>query len=83
MKKNVLKTMVLLTVMLVITSCSKDCEPKNTTCNETPPTDELCQAAFQRWFYNKDENKCEQIGYSGCSQKGFATLVECQECECN
>ena len=65
-----------------LTSCSKDCEPKLTTCSETPPTNELCQAAFNRWFYNKEKNKCEQIGYSGCSQKGFATQQECEECKC-
>lgn len=65
-----------------LTSCSKDCEPKLATCSETPPTNELCQAAFNRWFYNKEKNKCEQIGYSGCSQKGFATQQECEECKC-
>lgn len=83
MKKNILKSLILSMVMFIVISCSKDCEPKITTCNETPPTDELCQAAFQRWFYNKDKNKCEQIGYSGCSQKGFETQQECEECECN
>jgi hypothetical protein len=83
MKMNSLKLILLLTITLVIISCSKDCDTKITTCNETPPTDELCQAAFQRWFYNDDKKKCEQIGYSGCSEKGFATLEDCQECECN
>ncbi len=65
-----------------LTSCSKECEPKLATCNETPPTSELCQAAFNSWFYNKEKNKCEQIGYSGCSQKGFAQQQECEECKC-
>jgi hypothetical protein len=83
MKKNILKSIVISTIVFIIISCSKDCEPKLDTCNETPPTDELCQAAFQRWFFNKEENKCEQIGYSGCSQKGFETLEECEQCECN
>lgn len=66
-----------------LTSCSKDCEQKRVTCKETPPTNELCQAAFIMWFYNKKKNKCEQIGYSGCSQKGFTTQQECEKCKCN
>lgn len=75
-------TVILFALTVGLTSCSKDCEPKHATCNETPPTNELCQAAFNRWFFNKDKNKCEQIGYSGCSQKGFATQQECEECKC-
>lgn len=67
---------------VILTCCSKDCELNLATCSETPPTNELCQAAFRRWFYNKEKNKCEQIGYSGCSQKGFATQQECEECKC-
>jgi hypothetical protein len=82
MKNTILKLTVFLTVMAVIISCTKDCEPKIATCNETPPTDELCQAYFERWFYNKDKNKCEKIRYSGCSQKGFETEIECEECKC-
>ena len=73
---------ILLVITLGLTNCSKDCEPTIATCSETPPTNELCQAAFNRWFYNKEKNKCEQIGYSGCSQKGFATQQECDKCKC-
>ena len=75
-------TVILFALTVGLTSCSKDCEPNLATCNETPPTNELCQAAFNRWFFNKEKNKCEQIGYSGCSQKGFATQQECEECKC-
>jgi len=63
-------------------SCTKDCEPVMATCLERPPTNELCDAYFNRWFYNQEENNCEQIGYSGCSQKGFASKQECEECLC-
>jgi len=78
--KFLIPAIVFLTIGLL--SCSKDCEPKLATCNETPPTNELCQASFERWFYNKEKNECEKIGYSGCSQKGFATQQECEECKC-
>jgi hypothetical protein len=44
---------------------------------------EACQAYFQTWFYNKNTNSCEQIGYSGCSSKGFPTKEECEACKCN
>ena len=85
MKKNTLRSAVISTIIIAIIGCSKDCEPQiaTATCNDTPPTEELCQAAFQRWFYNKNKNKCEQIGYSGCSQKGFETLEECEKCKCD
>jgi len=51
------------------------------SCTDRVPTGELCLAYFQRWFYNKDRNQCEQIGYSGCSQKGFATQADCEKCK--
>ncbi|MDH5476043.1 MAG: BPTI/Kunitz-type proteinase inhibitor domain-containing protein [Cyclobacteriaceae bacterium] len=82
MKSNLLILTILLIVIFELTNCSKDCESTISTCKETPPTDELCQAYFNRWFFKEDKNKCEQIGYSGCSQKGFDTLAECEECEC-
>lgn len=73
----------LLIALLLLSACSKDCESDNAVCSHTPPTDELCSAAFQRWFYNADENTCEQIAYSGCSVWGFETLEACQECDCD
>ncbi len=50
-------------------------------CNETPPVGEFCLAYFERWFYNKNTKRCNKIGYSGCSQRGFATQVECENCK--
>lgn len=80
MKKSI--PTILFVLIVVLISCSKDCTPELATCSETPPTNELCQAYFNRWFYDKSKNKCEQIGYSGCSPKGFATQQECEECKC-
>lgn len=65
-----------------LSSCLKECEPLIAACSETPPTNEDCQAYFNRWFYNKKSNRCEQISYSGCSQVGFETVQECEECKC-
>ncbi len=63
--------------------CKKNCEVTNPVCKETPPTNELCQAAFNRWFYDATTNACQQIAYSGCSARGFATQAECEACKCN
>jgi len=82
MKTKFIIPTILIVLTLGLSNCSKDCESKIATCSETPPTDEFCTAYFERWFYNKGKNKCEQIGYSGCSQKGFATQQECEECKC-
>lgn len=70
-------------VALVMLACNKPkCDHQPNTCADRVPQDELCQAYFTRWFYDDSSNKCEEIGYSGCSQKGFATKAECEECKC-
>ena len=72
------------TIALSLASCDKDCNnSEQAKCLETPPIDEACLAYFQTWFYNKSSNSCEQIGYSGCSPKGFPTKAECEACKCN
>lgn len=66
-------------------SCKKDdvCIIDDPICDETPPTNELCAAFFERWFYDSSSSSCEKIGYSGCEQYGFETKGECEACECN
>ena len=76
-----IKDIVLL--MLLLSACTKDCPTDNPTCSHTPPTEELCAAYFERWFYNSEENSCEQIGYSGCNEWGFESLEACQDCDCD
>ncbi len=74
----------LILLSIISPACSKDCAPSNSpVCSETAPTNEACLAVFQRWFYNAATQQCEQISYSGCSQKGFATQTECESCICN
>lgn len=82
MKHKRITASLLFALALCLTNCGKCPEVANPTCNETAPTDGICQAYFTTWFYNKDKNKCEQIGYSGCSASGFATEQECEECQC-
>ncbi|MGB2137642.1 MAG: hypothetical protein EBY39_01325 [Flavobacteriia bacterium] len=55
-------------------NCSENCVEENALCSHTPPTDELCASYIERWFYNSEENSCEQIGYSGCNEWGFESL---------
>ena len=75
----------ILLLAFVIGSCSKkhNTQQQPAACNDKPPTDELCTAVFQRWFYNSNTNTCELIGYSGCNLHGFATQSECEVCDCN
>lgn len=61
---------------------SQNFSQKSAVCKEVPPNDEMCTAAFSRWFYFTASNTCEKISYSGCSQYGFATEEECLECKC-
>lgn len=81
--RKVLTLIFILGTSLGSMNCNSDCDIKIDTCKESPPMDELCAAAFTRWFYNTETNKCEQIGYSGCSQKGFDTKQACEACKCN
>lgn len=73
-----------LPLLTIFYSCEQntDCDNKDAACYEYPPTDELCQAYFTRWFFNEETNSCEQIGYSGCSAYGFETKEECEDCGC-
>jgi hypothetical protein len=72
----------LLLFALLLIQCTKDCDFKLATCAEVPPSNELCQAFFNRWFYNSETNSCERIAYSGCSSKGFDTIEDCEACLC-
>jgi hypothetical protein len=82
--RGIMKTSVALLFGLAIgsASCNKECEIKNPACNEVAPSDEVCAASFQRWFYNKKKNACEQVSYSGCEHYGFSTKQECESCKC-
>ena len=73
----------ILSAVLLLMSCSKNCpEAEMATCLDTPPTEELCQAYFERWFFSKKSNACEMIAYSGCSEKGFDSQLDCEACAC-
>lgn len=78
-----MKKSVIIALAFVAFSCDKTCKTASTDarCKETVPN-ELCQAYFQTWFFNAAKNECELKSYSGCSQKGFKTQVECETCGC-
>ena len=79
-----MKKIVTIALAIVAFSCDKTCKTASTDarCKETVPTNEMCQAYFQRWFFNAAKNECELKAYSGCSEKGFATPGECETCGC-
>ena len=70
-------------ITLFLSTCKKPCEPVYSTYKDKVPTEELCQAAFQTWFYDADKETCELKAYSACSKKGFDTEKECWACKCN
>jgi hypothetical protein len=82
MRNKILITIVVFGLM-VIHSCSKDCEPSLAGCNDQPDEAGLCAAYFESWFFNKENNSCEKISYSGCSEIGFETKQACEECKCD
>lgn len=66
--------------ILALNGCKKDCPKPTEACQDIPPTNELCQAHFKRWFYVEADNRCVEISYSGCSAKGFSSKAECENC---
>jgi hypothetical protein len=63
-------------------ACKKDCEAvQKPGCTDVVP-DEACLAYFERWFFDPNTNSCKKVAYSGCSEYGFATEAECEECKC-
>ncbi|RFC55528.1 BPTI/Kunitz domain-containing protein [Brumimicrobium aurantiacum] len=80
--KNILYSLMLLLGVALI-SCTKNCDNQPTACEDELPTGTVCQAYYTSWFYNVDNNKCEEQGYSGCSPIGFETQEECEACLCN
>ncbi|MFK8037800.1 MAG: BPTI/Kunitz-type proteinase inhibitor domain-containing protein [Crocinitomicaceae bacterium] len=71
-------------LLSTLSACNKiiKCDAANLTCTETAPTGELCEAYFTRWFFDASTNSCQEIGYNGCSEKGFATKIDCENCIC-
>lgn len=78
-----LNTLLLSFSTIIMASCGTPCDiDREDACHEAAPTDELCFAYFERWFYNEAGDACEMVAYSGCSQRGFATEEECGTCKC-
>lgn len=74
----------LFAMLLILTSCEEECPATNNpACEEIAPTNEVCAAYFSRWFYDESTKSCEEISYSGCSEKGFGTKEACETCLCN
>ncbi len=74
---------ILIVFTLAVSSCAKECDKGIDICQDEVPNNEPCEAYYKRWFYNKKKNRCDEISYSGCTEKGFATKIECEQCECD
>ncbi len=69
--------------LFTLISCKdNECESNDPICSEIAPTNEVCAAFFERWFFDSSSSTCEKIGYSGCEEYGFATEAECLSCQC-
>lgn len=78
-----LKFLLLLPFFGLMTACHDECDKPAGPCNDVPPAQDgiICQAIFERWFYNAQSGTCEQVTYTGCESLGFATEAECQSCQ--
>lgn len=63
--------------LLLLINCDKD-DPLDKTCLLVPDPG-LCQAAFPRYYYNSETDKCTQFLWGGCGGVvPFETLEECK-----
>ena len=64
--------------LLLLINCDKD-DPLDESCSLVPDPG-LCQAAFPRYFYNSETEKCTQFLWGGCGGVvPFETLAECKK----
>lgn len=58
-----------------VEKCERQCQP---TCG-LPPDPGPCTESIERWFYDKDNDRCEPFNYGGCegNANNFATREEC------
>ena len=63
--------------LLLLINCDKD-DPLDESCLLVPDPG-LCQAAFPRYYYNSETDKCTQFLWGGCEGVvPFETLEECK-----
>tara|TARA_A100001388_G_C28309521_1_gene284692 strand:- start:148 stop:378 length:231 start_codon:yes stop_codon:yes gene_type:complete len=63
--------------LLLLINCDKD-DPLDESCLLVPDPG-LCQAAFPRYYYNSETEKCTQFLWGGCGGVvPFETLEECK-----
>tara|TARA_Y100001936_G_C16059059_1_gene663007 strand:- start:1491 stop:1721 length:231 start_codon:yes stop_codon:yes gene_type:complete len=63
--------------LLLLINCDKD-DPLDESCLLVPDPG-LCQAAFPRYYYNSETDKCIQFLWGGCGGVvPFETLEECK-----
>lgn len=62
----------------LVVGCNKD-EPVDESCLLTPDPG-FCQAAFPRFYFNQETQKCAQFLWGGCGGTvPFETLEECKD----
>lgn len=73
---------VLLVGFTALTGCHQEWMECQTRCDTNPEVGP-CDAAFPRFYFDHDENKCKEFLWGGCEGVvPFETLEECEECGC-
>ena len=88
MKRIRVNHILVVCMILFALSCNSEMEElnddtQNPACTEVPATTEVCNAIWERWFYEEKTKSCNKVKYGGCAPYGFETKEECEECKCN
>ncbi|MBT8232657.1 MAG: proteinase inhibitor I4 serpin [Saprospiraceae bacterium] len=84
LSKNLKYAFFILCLFVVNINCSDEEEVVNAcpSC-ELEPMVGPCNAAFPKYYFDKEEKKCKQFTWGGCAGVvPFDTLEECELCDC-
>ena len=81
--KQVHYEMAFASVILLLTSCSRNCTSLPTQCDLTPESGP-CEAVIEKYFFDSEDQVCKPFIWGGCEGTvPFDTIEECQQCECH
>jgi len=82
MKYSIKYLTVVLIILMTLTQCKKE-NMKSERCNLVPYAGS-CNAAFPKYYFDKNEKKCKVFIWGGCGGVvPFDTKEECEkQCDC-
>ena len=73
----------LIALIAVVMACGCNCDFLPTQCGLTPDSGP-CEAAFEKYFFDSEDQVCKPFIWGGCEGTvPFDTIEDCRQCECH